>query len=485
MKKNSIRKNLVFNFIRSIMSIIFPVITFSYSSRILLPGGIGKINFSQSVISYFALMAAFGINMYGMREAARLRDDKKQLSKFVSEILCINLLSTILSYLLMFITINSVDKLAGYKSLILIYSLTLFLTTIGMEWLYNALEEFEYITIRTVVIQVISLILVFYFVKKEEDFVKYALISVFASSSQNIINFVHIRQYIKFDKNQKMEFKKHLNPIFWLFGMALTVNLFTNMDTTMLGFLANDRAVGLYETGVKINKMSITLITSVGVVIMPRLSYYIEKRQSDKFQNLVKKAFNIEAMLIIPVTVGLFLLSNQIISIFSGSDFASAAVTMRILTPIVVMIPYNYLINTQIFIPLRKEKAVLFSTGLGAVVNFVGNWILIPIYNENGAALATVITEFAVLLICIYNMKRYLHIQVLEWKIVLQYLIAVVPFFVLNFVLKKCLNNDFLKILIMICGCGTLYFSILVMFKNKEVCEGLDIIRQKFKNRNV
>ena len=175
----SLKKNALLNMLRTVMGLLFPLITFPYASRVLQPAGLGKVNFANSIISYFSMIAALGISTYGVREAAKLRNDKMALTKFVKEILTINLISTLIAYLLLGFTLLFIPQIYEYRNLLIVCSTSILFVTVGMDWLYTALEEFSYITIRSVVFQFLSLILLFIFVRTKDDYLKYPPHSAF------------------------------------------------------------------------------------------------------------------------------------------------------------------------------------------------------------------------------------------------------------------------------------------------------------------
>lgn len=403
----SIFKNYIFNLIKTFSSIVFPVVTFAYASRVLGAEGVGKVNFAKSVITYFVMFASLGMNYYGTREAAKLRDDKDQLSKFVQEMLIINGVTTLLSYVLLAASMIFVKQFSGYEDLLLINSVSVILQGMGMEWLYQALEEYRYIAVRSVIFQALALLMMFALVRDQGDTAQYAFVYVFATSGSYLLNFVNARKLVVFRRYKNYRFGKHIRPLLWLFAMAVSIELYTVMDTTMLGLLSGDIAVGKYTAAVKVNKLVNTLITSLGVVLIPRLSYYIGQRNNDEVVKLIGKSYNFVFMLSVPACFGLYVLSDDIIRLFSGAEFASAAQTMRILVPIVLIIPFSVVTNQQTFVPMGKEKLILLSTLVGAVTNFICNMMLIPRYAENGAAAATVLTEIIVAVICLRNISGY------------------------------------------------------------------------------
>lgn len=477
MKPKSIKLNIMFNAFRTGMSMVFPLISFSYSSRILSPDGLGEVQFSQSIIAYFILIAMLGVNNYGIREGAKLRDDKQRLTRFFAELLSLNLFSTIISYMLFCGSLLVIPELRNYKELLLIFSTTILGTALGVEWFYGAIEEYGYIAIRSFVFQIISLICLFLFVRTREDVWKYAVIQAFGTVGSNLINFIHVRKYIE-RYYLTITFKKHIKPVLILFVMALTISLYANMDSTMLGFLTDDYEVGLYSAAVKINKIVVHVLDSIGIVLLPRLSYYYENRELLNFNRLVYKTIQYLLFFAIPATIGLALLSEEILNLFSGKEYRSAIITMQILTPIVTIIPLNTVINSQIFLPMNKEKWVLISTSVSAVTNLMGNFILIPDYGRNGAAIATVLAEAAGLVICLIFAKRIFAIRKLFtdiWK----YCLGGGLMIPIAIVIKNMFDNDLMHIFLIIPFCTIEYFILLYLLKNDNVMEIVKYIKRQ------
>jgi O-antigen/teichoic acid export membrane protein len=484
MKDNvSLVKNYVYNFIKTMMGIFFPIITFSYASRILGAEGVGKVNFSKSIITYFTMIAVLGMNYYGTREAAKIRDDKEQLSKFVHEMLIINGVMTVVAYCLLTVSVLKIPKMHDYQQLILIGSVAIILQSMGMEWLYQALENYRYITIRSVIVQLLSLLLMFVFVRTPDDVPGYMAVTILSTYGSYIFNFFNARKYIQWKRYKGYEIKKHIKPLLLLFFMTLSIQLYTVLDSTMLGFIKNDASVGRYTAAIKINKMMNTLITSIGVVLIPRLSYYIKKREVEKIKELIDISYNYVFLLSIPIAVGLYTLGDEIIEIFSGAGFASAAVTLRILTPIVIVIPFSVVTNIQTFVPMGKEKLIMVSTFTGAVVNMVSNAILIPSYAENGAAVATVAAETIVTVICFFNIRRFFDMKKV-FKEYWQYIIATIPIIPIYKVAKIVVKNIWVRTLAVVIISATAYFVILIVLRNPYIYKIIELFGSKIKNKS-
>lgn len=476
----SLKKNAILNTIKTLMSLIFPLITFPYASRILLPEGLGKVNFALSVISYFAIISSLGIENYGIREAAKLRDDKIKLSQFSKEIFLINMISTVAAYILLFVAIVFVPKFQEYKTPLYVTSATILFTTLGMNWLYSAVEDYLYITVRSIVFQILSLVLLFILVKTKDDYVKYATISVISNVGSNILNFIHSRKYITFKTGLVFQIKKHIKPIFVLFAMAIAVKVYTVLDATMLGFMKGDFEVGIYTAATRINKIVLSLVIAVITVMLPRLSYYTKDEDKTKFIELLYKGFDFLLLLSIPCTIGLSLLSESIINVFCGQGYTDAIIPMRIMNPIIIIIGISSYVGINIFISINKEIYKLYSTIAGAVINFVLNSILIPKYGVIGASIATVISEGTVTLVQLVLLRRFLKIKPVFFK----FLIYLLNSIIMAIPVIACLIFIKFEILKLILGClfGIgIYFLLLLAEKNpfiKEILESL----QKRKN---
>ena len=243
MAEKSLKKNALYSIIKEFMNLAFPVITFPYASRILLPEGIGKVNFANSIVSYFIMIAGLGIGTYAIREAAKVRNDKTQLTKFSKEILSINLIATAIAYILFFIAFIFIPKLNPYRTMLLICSTKILFTTLGMDWFFAAIEDFKYITLRSVFFQTISLVFLFIFVRTKNDILWYTAFGIISSVGSNICNLFYCTKFIDLRQKLKLELKKHLKPIFTFFGMTLATSIYTMLDTTMLGFLSTNTPV--------------------------------------------------------------------------------------------------------------------------------------------------------------------------------------------------------------------------------------------------
>lgn len=292
MQKSNVKKNTIFNSAKTVFGIIYPLITFPYISRVLMAENVGKVNFGNSIVSYFSLIASLGVSTYAIRECSKVRDSQDELSNTASQIFSINIISTLISYFALAVTLFIARPLDNYRELICIQSATILFTTLGADWINSAMEDFKYIAIRTIGMQLVSLALMFLFVKKPEDYIKYAVISVVASSGANIINILYRRKFCKMRLTIHMNLRKHLPHIMLMFSMILSQTIYTNSDTTILGLFRGDFEVGLYSTSVKIYHLINTMIASVAWVVMPQLSSGFAKKDYFEVNKLLKYSMN-------------------------------------------------------------------------------------------------------------------------------------------------------------------------------------------------
>lgn len=387
-EKKSLKKGALFNSIRSVMNIIFPVISFPYASRVLMPDGIGAVNFANSIIEYFVLFANLGITTYAAREAARVRNDKYALTKFTREILFFNFITTLLSYLTFILCLFFVPKFSAYRILLIICSTKVLFYTLGTEWFFTAHEEYSYITLRHTLFQLISLILLFTLVKTKDDYLIYAGIGVFSNVGANIFNFFYARRHVNIFEKTPIQIKSHIKPILTFFSVDAAGKINGVLDTIMLGFLAGNVCVGLYIAATKLSQIVRQLITSIIATFMPRTSYLVNNNEKKEYNELLFKVFDITFFFSIPAAAGLFLLAKPLTIIFCGNEYVDAVPTMQLLSLCIIFMSFNSYLNNLILTPNKLERFMLYAQLTALVFNAGFNWLLITWGMKNGLAWA-------------------------------------------------------------------------------------------------
>lgn len=405
MKKRSLTINAILNLTKQAMTIVFPFITFPYVSRVLGSSEFGKYNFATSIVSYFSLLAVFGLTNFAVREGARIRENSKEFTNLASQLFSFNLLTTGLAYALLFLVTILSPKLNVYFTLIMVQSLCILLTTIGLDWVNTVYEDYLYITIRYLVIQILALIAIFTFVRSPDDTMKYCLIMVLGSYGGNLMNLIYIRKYVKVHITRDIPFEKFFIPMMILFINSLAVIVYVNSDITILGILKTDSDVGIYSFSSKIYNILKQLINASIVVAVPRLTTTLH-RNLIQYKSYLQKILNSLILILFPISAGMLMLSKSIIIVVGGKEYIEGDLALKILSFSLIFALIASIYTNCMLIIGRQEKKTLIGTSISAILNVVGNFILIPVIGINGAALTTVLAEMMNLLIQRYFAKK-------------------------------------------------------------------------------
>ena len=409
----SLKTNVALNFLNTVTGIVFPVITFPYAARVLLPEGIGAVNFLQSIVAYIVLLTSLGIPMYAVREVAKYRDDVAIRNRITVEILLLSVILCLFGYVAVAVLGIYVPQISAQLGVFYALSLTILFTSLGVNWFYQAVEDFKFITIRALCFRMLAALGLFLFVRDKDDLLIYAFVLVGSTVGNNLINFIHLRKWIPFHSITWAELRiwRHLRPSLRIFVFNLVTSIYLNLNTVMLGFMRGDDAVGFYTAGNKLSHVVLSVVASLGVVLLPRCSNLIETGQMEAFSKVTSKSYRLVVGLSLPCIVGLIVLA---IRIFCGDEFLAAVPVLCWTAPIILFIGLSNVIGLQILYPMGKESIVIWSTVGGAVLNFLLNLLLIPSLGAVGAAISTFGAELIVLLIQIVVGRRYLSIRLFE-----------------------------------------------------------------------
>lgn len=458
MRKNvNVRKNMFMNAVLTMSSFIFQLISFPYVSRVLSPTGLGKSSFAISFVSYFVLLSQLGIPTYGVVTCAKVRKNREKLSRVVCELLLINIVTTIISYFAFLSIVLYVPKLSMDKTLYIIASAPIILNTFGMEWLYRALEQYSYISKRSILFKLIALALLI-LVRSENDYILYTGIVVFATSASQILNLIYSRNFINFNfKN--LSIKRHISSICVFFAMSCATTIYTHMDSVMLGFMQTDAIVGYYSTAIKIKSFLTSIVTSLGAVLLPRASFYIRNNNYEKFIRISFMAISIVFILGASFSVFFSAFAKQAILFLSGPEYINSVIPMVIIMPTVLFIGLTNVSGIQMLVPMGKEKIVLLSEVMGAIINVILNSMLIPKYGASGAAIGTLTAEFTVFIIQFIAIKSLIYNFFKDFPFT-SFIVTILVSCIVALELSKFGNTSFLKLLL---G-ATIYFSLLLLW---------------------
>ena len=472
-------KNTIIYSIKQISAILFPLITFAYASRVLGVDGIGKVNYINSIATYFVVLSGLGISTYAIRNGSQIRDNKELINKFVSELFVINIISTILSmciYISIFFIIPNMEK---YYYLFFCFLLLIPFTTLGIEWVYNIFEDFSYITIKTIIFQILSLFLLFIFVKESNDYIIYAYIIVLSSVCSNLMNIIYARKYIRFTIKGLL-IRKHVKPIFYLFGMTIATTIYTTMDTTMIGILSNDFEVGLYSAAHKVIKMLIFMIATVRTVSLPILSRKSNNNEKE-YISISNNILNIITTITIPIAIGVITYADIILFLLSGNKYSSAVPVLKILGVDIFFSALSGMFVYQYVLLKRGEKTTFLITLIGALINLVLNYYFIINYKALGAAIATCISELVVTNLSFIYSKKYINLKNFFRKIFVSIVSSIIIIFS-KIVVCTVFDNIVIINIIAIVLCIIIYFTTLYLLGDNDVNMVIKYFREFNKN---
>lgn len=398
MKTHSVKFNFIMNALLTGSSVLFPLITFPYISRVLLVEGSGKVASAAAIITYFTMFATLGMPTYGVRACAQVRDDKEKLSTTAQELLIISSIMTGITYLIFFLCLFLVPEFAEQKGLLIASSISILLNTMGVQWLFSALERYTYITLCALAFKLLGLVMMFAMVHSPEDYIIYGAVSALASYGSGILNFINLRRVISFKKTEPYNFRRHLKPLLIFFSVSAATSIYLNLDIVMLKFMKGDTEVGFYNASVRIKTVLVSLVTSLGTVLMPRMSYYIKVGEHEAFRQMIVKACKFVVVAAGSVMIYFTIMARESILLLSGEAFLDAVLPMQILMPTVLFIGLSNITGIQVLSPLGKENIVLWSIICGAVLDLGLNLVLIPRYGAAGAAFSTMLAEVVVLI---------------------------------------------------------------------------------------
>lgn len=473
-------KNFFYSLLLSIVNILFPILSFPYASRILGPEGIGKAQFVFSFAQYFALFAALGIPIYGVKEIARHRDDPQKRASVFAELSILFGISSLLVFAVYVGVLYGFSYFATDRLMYLAAGMLVLLGFSYSDWYYSGIEAFRTITLRSIAIKLISLVLLYAFVRTPEDLHHYLYILVFSVLGNQVYSFIAISRHNRFSKTN-LELKRHLKPLFYIFGATLASSIYTVWDTVLLGFLSNTRAVGFYTASVKIVKILLPFVTVMGTILIPSLSKHFAGQQTAEAKKLLDQSFHYLVFFSIPVATGIIALAPELMYIFSGEAFVAASLSMQILALLPLLVGFGHFFSFQILIPSGRNKEIFISMLAGLVASALLNFALVPYYADRGAAIATVVTELIVTITYCYFVQKHFAFRY-HWQFAIQSLFASLLFFPLILLLRQ-LHLPlpvFTALSILI---STLFYILLhlFVFKNQFLYNFIQPIRNRFR----
>jgi O-antigen/teichoic acid export membrane protein len=476
--RNSIRENMLLNSIRLLLNAVFPLITFQYISRIMGPEYLGQVEYANSITSYFILFSTLGIPAYGFREVARCRDDVKKLSETICEFSIIMLVTCSISYILYFLLIYYFPLFKAQYLLYLVIAPNIFFSVFSYEWFYQGIENQRYITIRSFIVKIIILTLIYIYIKKETDYIKYAGLMVGLNSVANLFNIIYLRKFTIKIKIEDLNINRHIRLILIVFATSIAGIISVQLNITMLGNISGNESVGYFIAAAKVTRMIAPLFGSFISAIIPRIEYN-KKNNISEYNRLVKVMNYSLFIFSIPICLGVFLYTKDIVYFLSGPQFGSSILSLKILSfSIVIDIMSNVLVSFYLF-PNRNEKEFAISMGISAICNFILNLILIPHYAHIGASIALLVSGIICVLLQAFFARKYFNFSFFFNKETLKYYISGVIMFFILILLPFNIKTPLLNLTFGFFTGAIIYGLSLILMKSELVSYTINKIKQK------
>lgn len=482
MNKKSVAKNYIFNLIYQLLSIVLPLVTTPYLSRVLGAEPIGIYGYTISIVTYFILFGTLGISMYGQREIAYVQNDKSKQSKTFWEINIVKFITLPISMIIFYLSFCLKGDYQIYYRILLIYMIS---NMFDISWYLQGIEEFGKTVIRNIIVKALSLILIFACVKNQEDLWKYLLIFSGAELLGNLTMWMYLPRYISKVELKKLEIKKHIKPTITLFIPQIATQIYTVIDKTMVGLITKNMSeVGYYEQAQKIVKSALTVITALGTVMSSRIANCYANNEKEEIINNIKKSFNFVCFIGIPITFGIIGISKNLVPWFYGNGYEKVVALLIATSPIIIAIGFSNVTGMQYLVPVGKQKEYTKSVTIGAISNLILNIVLIKFFQSIGAAIASVISEILVFAVQYYYIKDMIKLKQIA-KISYKYLVSGIIMLVILIITQATMNPSAINTIIQIILGAIIYTLILIILKDSFVYKSIKNILGRIKNEKV
>ena len=475
----SVKVNYILNLINTGTKMLFPLLTFPYVCRVIEPDGTGQVNFFQSIISYISLFTCLGIPMYAVREIARDRDDVVKMNRTAMEILLLHTSLTLIGYVVVTILCLFVPQIQLNIPLFLILSLTIFFTAIGCEWFYQGIEDFKYITIRGLIIKIISVCLLFLLVKTKNDLLLYGCYTVLGVLGGNIFNFLRLRKYIHRENIifSNLDIKHHIKPVLKVFSFNVVTSIYLQLNNVLLGFMQGALAVGYFASATKIMQMLMSLSSCLGSVMMPRASHLLAEGKEQDFNRLIQKSYDFTLAVALPIMTGLIFCAPALIKVLCGTQFEPSILASQIIAPIILMVSISNVWGIQILYPKGQINAVTLCCAIGAVTVLILNFILIPLFSYIGTAIAYLGAEVSVTVSMYFIGKKYIPLQYFK-KTHIVYVLGCIVMAASLYIITMLHQPNIITLIAQGCMGIIIYAFVLMVCKDKLIMQIVQKIKR-------
>lgn len=465
-------KNYLYNAFYQIFILIVPLVTTPYLARVLGPKGVGINSYTNSIIQYFILFGSIGVSLYGNRQIAFVRDDRKKLTQTFYEIFFMRAITMILACVAFGIFLMFIKE---YQVYYLAQAISLIAAAFDISWFFMGVENFAITVLRNLIVKIITLFSIFIFVKSYRDLTIYILILSLSLLLGNITLFPGLRRYIGKPQFSKMNLWTHLWPSIILFIPQVATQIYVVLNKTMLGSMISVQSAGYFDQSDKIVKMILAVVTATGTVMLPHVANAFAKGKHNQTKIFLYNSFSFVTMMSVPMTLGLIAVTRKFVPLFFTSKFMSVIPIMEIESLIILLIAWSNAIGVQYLLPTKQNQAYTNSVILGAIVNLIANIPLIMVYGAIGAAISTVLSELSVTGYQLFVIRKQISYRRL-FNDFGRYLMAGIAMMGLISILDKVLGNGWWSIILEVTIGIIVYFGLLIVFKVKMIDEAMHLL---------
>lgn len=475
-----VKKNFAYSSILTASNYIVPLITYPYVSRVLGVTNIGICNFVDSIVNYFILFSMMGVAATGIREIASNKHDQVKLNKTFTSLICLNGLFTLFATIIMLLLMYTIPQLYEYRDLLWIGVVKLFANCLLFEWFYKGLEDFKYITNCTLIVKSMYVVAVFTFVRTSDDYDTFFLLMTLMIVVNALINCIHSYKLVNLVDLREVNFLPYLKSFFTIGSYLILTSFYTSFNVAYLGFVTNSTEVGYYTTATKLFGVILAVFSAFTNVMLPKMSTLQSQGKMNEFVALIDKSVSALISFSIPAICLCLIFSSDIITLFAGNGYDGAILPARIMMPLIFVVGYEQILVLQILMPMKKDKAILFNSLVGATIGVLLNFSIVYYWKAIGSSIVWIVSEFVILVCSQYWVKKELSYN-FPWKILLKNLIVFLPIGVLGIIISAFICNPIIRLFIATL-CVALYTVMVQTFylKNEIFLYISNIISKKF-----
>jgi O-antigen/teichoic acid export membrane protein len=438
------------------------------------PAGIGTVTFVDSFTQYFLIFSTLGIPIYGVREISIRKDQPEELKRAFNEILLIHIICATTFSVIYIAAALLIPTLKVHFNIVSIGVVLVIFNVFMLEWFYQGIEQFSYITMRSLIVRSVTVVFLFTFLKPGSSSALYYAISASGAIITSLLNLYFLRKHVSI-QFKYFNLKKHIKPLLTILGSTLAVSVYLLLDSIILGFIKGEAAVGIYTTAIRIVKLPFTVIVAISMVMVPQISRAYSSQNKQALHTLIDKSYSFICLLCMPLAVGMYISAPFLVHLISGNKFASAVLPLQILSPIIILVGLNNVFGYQVLTPIGKEKQMLVAVIAGMVVSLILNLSLIPFLSYTGAAITNLLTECVVTYVCYYYVKKNLPVN-LNGSFLFKSFTGSLLFFPIAYLIRHLNINYMVKEVAVIVSCIIFYTLYVCTFIRSTYVDSFKIL---------